>query len=119
VTRVNESLTADAASLMEATDSPAAAERLRDTAREARLSLGMTGVVSGLDSESRAKVVEALTEFGEKETERRQEYTASLQVSDHMLNVHGAIYLPGGSSREAGFTCTRESFCSRVECEPH
>jgi hypothetical protein len=84
VTHVNESLTADAASLMEATDSPAAAERLRDTAREARLSLGLTGVVSGLDRDRRAKVMEALTEFGEKEAERRQEYTASLQVSDHL-----------------------------------
>jgi alkylhydroperoxidase/carboxymuconolactone decarboxylase family protein YurZ len=79
---VNEQLAADAAAVVEFTDSPAAAERLRDTARQHRIAMGMGGVVGGLDREGREKVVEALKDFSEKETERRQEYTASLQVRE-------------------------------------
>jgi len=71
VTRVNDSMVSSTAALMEQTQSPLAAERLRETAREARITAGWSSMVVNLHPDKREKVKKALEAYSKAEEDRR------------------------------------------------
>jgi len=71
VTRVNDSMVSSTAALMEQTQSPLVAERLRETAREARITAGWSSLVVNLHPDKREKVKKALEAYSKAEEDRR------------------------------------------------
>lgn len=71
VTRVNDSMVSSTAALLEQTQSPLVAERLRETAREARITAGWSSLVVNLHPDKREKVKKALEAYSKAEEDRR------------------------------------------------